>query len=263
MRTRSARRGQIELNRERSIVTDIESTPQATSKPQSLVRRRWPTLAGLGFAALIAFGLVSGVELAPVLAASAAVYLGAAALQRPAAAWPLFLATGVVITVARLFDGRVEPTWVILAGAVALLLYGLLRGAGRPGYGLPLQTAALLGFGVAAGRPPRPRRLGRPPPPHESGRRPLTRRVLPRAGHRSGGGDRGRDGAAVIEDRGPTAVDQRLLGTVVEQILAESRDRIQPYFVAPTVVCPRTGRCAVSPGRGRPRRRRCHRRRSR
>jgi hypothetical protein len=151
MRTRSARRGQIELNRERSIVTDIESTPQATSKPQSLVRRRWPTLAGLGFAALIAFGLVSGVELAPVLAASAAVYLGAAALQRPAAAWPLFLATGVVITVARLFDGRVEPTWVILAGAVALLLYGLLRGAGRPGYGLPLQTAALLGFGVAAG----------------------------------------------------------------------------------------------------------------
>jgi hypothetical protein len=112
-----------------------------------MVRRRWPTLAGLGFAAVIAFDLLSGVELAP---ASAAVYLGAAALQRPAAAWPLFVATAVVITVARLLDDRFEPTWVILAGAVALLAYGLLRGAGRPGHGLPLQTAGLVGFGAAA-----------------------------------------------------------------------------------------------------------------
>ena len=132
-------------------MTDIESTPQTTSQPQSLVRRRWPTLAGLGFAALIAFDLLSGVELAPVLAASAAVYLGAAALQRPAAAWPLFLATAAVITVARLLEDRFEPTWAILAGAAGLLIYGLLRGAGRPGYGLPLQTVALLGFGAAAG----------------------------------------------------------------------------------------------------------------
>ncbi len=107
-------------------------------------------VAGLGFAALIAFDLVSGVELAPVLAASAAVYLGAAALRRPAAAWPLFFATIVVITVARLADDRFEPTWVVLAGAAALLVYGLRRGAGRPRYGLPLQTVALLGFGAAA-----------------------------------------------------------------------------------------------------------------
>lgn len=132
-------------------MTDIESTPPTTSQPQSLVRRRWPTLVGLGFAALVAFDLVSGVELAPVLAASAAVYLGAAALQRPAAAWPLFFATIVVITAARLADNRLEPTWVILAGAVALGAYGLLGGAARPGYGLPLQTLALLGFGAAAG----------------------------------------------------------------------------------------------------------------
>ena len=132
-------------------MTDIESTRQTAAQPQSLVRRRWPTLAGLGFAALIAFDLLSGVELAPVLAASAAVYLGAAALPRPAAAWPLFFATGAVITVARLLEDRFEPTWAILAGAVGLLIYGLLRGAGRPGYGLPLQTVALLGFGAAAG----------------------------------------------------------------------------------------------------------------
>jgi hypothetical protein len=131
-------------------VTDTESTLH-TARPQSLVRRRWPTLAGLGFAAVIAVDLMSGVELAPVLAASAAVYLGAAALQRPVAAWPLFFATAAVITVARLLGDRFEPTWVILASAVTLLIYGLLRGAGRPGYGLPLQTVALLGFGAAAG----------------------------------------------------------------------------------------------------------------
>jgi len=132
-------------------MTDSQSTLQTTPTPQSLVRRRWPTLAGLGFAALVAFDLASGVELAPVLAASAAVYLGAAALRRPAAAWPLFFAITAIITVARLLADRFEPTWVILAGAVALGVYGLLRGAGRPGYGLPLQTLALLGFGAAAG----------------------------------------------------------------------------------------------------------------
>jgi EmrB/QacA subfamily drug resistance transporter len=99
---------------------ELGSTLRTTSQPQSLLRRRWATLAGLGFAALVAFDLVSGVELAPVLAASAAVYLGAAALRRPAAAWPLFFATVVVITVARLLEDRLEPTWVILVGAVAL-----------------------------------------------------------------------------------------------------------------------------------------------
>ena len=149
MRTRAAPPGQI--HGERSIVTESEATPQTTSQLPSLARRRWPTLVGLGFAALVAFDLVSGVELAPVLAASAAVYLGAAALGRPRAAWPLFFATVVVITAARLADDRLEPTWVVLGGAVALGIYGLLRGAARPGYGLPLQTLALLGFGAAAG----------------------------------------------------------------------------------------------------------------
>jgi hypothetical protein len=132
-------------------MANIQSTLPATPEPRSLLRRRWATLAGLGFAALVAFDLASGVELAPILAASAAIYLGAAALRRPAAAWPLFFAITAVITVARLLEDRLEPTWVILAGAAALGVYGLLRGAARPGYGLPLQTLALLGFGAAAG----------------------------------------------------------------------------------------------------------------
>jgi hypothetical protein len=195
---------------------------------------RWPTLAGLGFAALVASDLMSGVDLAPVLAASAAVYLGAAALQRPAAAWPLFFATGAVITVAQLLDDRFDPTWAILAGSVALLIYGLGRGAIRPGYGLPLQTVALAGFGAAAAaallvtpelgaylprgrRPPRARRLGRQPPSHQPGRRPLPGRVLPGIGHRAGSGDRNRDDAVVIKDRGPTTPGSRVGSGVARQ----------------------------------------------
>jgi hypothetical protein len=131
-------------------MTDMHSTLEATSQARSLLRRRWPALAGLGFAALVAFDLTSGVDLAPVLAASAAIYLGAAALQRPAAAWPLFFVTVAVITVARVLEDRFDPTWAILAGAVVLLVYGLVGGAGRPGYGLPLQTVGLVGFGAAA-----------------------------------------------------------------------------------------------------------------
>jgi hypothetical protein len=34
---------------------------------------------------------------------------------------------------------------------VALLVHRLLRGAGRPGYGLPLQAVALAGFGGVPG----------------------------------------------------------------------------------------------------------------
>jgi hypothetical protein len=64
--------------------------------------------------------------------------------------------------------------------------------------------ANVAGYGTSGRRPPRTRRLGRLPPPHQPGRRPLTRRVLPRAGHRSGGGDRKRHGAAVSKDCGPT-----------------------------------------------------------
>jgi hypothetical protein len=110
------------------------------------VRRRWPALAGIGFAGFVAAGMASGVEQAPVLAAAAMVYIGSAALERPNAAWPLFFGSVVVITVGR-FVGF-DATLPILGVGVALGLYGLLRGVVRPGYGLPLQTVALLGFGV-------------------------------------------------------------------------------------------------------------------
>lgn len=125
-------------------------TAQTTSSPTSHpVLRRWPVLAGLGFAAITAFGMVTGADMAPVLAASAVMYVGTAALQKPLAAWPVFFATAVIITVARIFGGF-DATWPVLAVGILMLGYGLVRGAIRPPSGLPLQTLALLGFGAAA-----------------------------------------------------------------------------------------------------------------
>jgi hypothetical protein len=113
-------------------------------------RRRWPTLAGIGLAALTAIGLFrGGAEPASILAAAGLVYLGAAALRQPATAWAVFFGTFVVIGVTRFVAG-VDATWILLAAAVLFLAYGLLRGAARPAQGLPLQTLAMVAFGGLA-----------------------------------------------------------------------------------------------------------------
>lgn len=125
----------------------------ATTRPSSPLRvalQRWPILVGLGFAAFIAVSLDSGVELSKVLAASAVVYLGAAAFKRRSAAWPVFLATFVIIGAATFVDLSFDPAWAVLALGLLLLVYGLVRGAIRPAEGLPLQTLAMLGYGGAA-----------------------------------------------------------------------------------------------------------------
>ncbi|MEV1178103.1 hypothetical protein [Nonomuraea sp. NPDC049784] len=120
------------------------------------VLRHWPILVGLGAAALVALDMAAGVELAKVLAASAVVYLGAAAFGKPAATWPVFFLTFAVIVAANIIDDDFEATWAVLGLGVLLGGYGLLRGYGpqrgkRPeDAGLPLQTVALLGFGAAA-----------------------------------------------------------------------------------------------------------------
>jgi hypothetical protein len=117
--------------------------------------RLWPTLAGLALGGFVAFDMSGGSELAPVLAASGFVYLAAAALGKPSAAWPLFFGTFVVITASRI-AGRMpgvadfDATWVLLAVAVLFLAYGLLRGATRPTYALPLQAVAMVLVGIAA-----------------------------------------------------------------------------------------------------------------
>jgi cytochrome b561 len=126
------------------------------ASPVKGLLRRWPSLAAIVLTGLTAFGLSDGSELAPIVAASGLVYLGAAALRKPAMAWPLFFGTFVILTVAKvllvakLSAAADAPTWVLLGLAVLFLIYGLLRGAARPPDGLPLQAIAMAAFGAIA-----------------------------------------------------------------------------------------------------------------
>jgi len=112
--------------------------------------RWWPVAAAVALAAAISFGLADGAEVAPVLAASAFIYLGAAALQKPSAAWPVFVASFVVLTIAKVLDDAFDPTYALVVLGAALVVYGLLRGAARPSSGLPLQSIAMVVVGAAA-----------------------------------------------------------------------------------------------------------------
>jgi hypothetical protein len=67
----------------------------------------WPPLIGIAFAVNVSLHLPAGAGVAPVLAASAVVYVGAAAFGRRAAAWPVFGVTVTLITIGQLFDTAV------------------------------------------------------------------------------------------------------------------------------------------------------------
>jgi hypothetical protein len=110
----------------------------------------WPTLAGVALAGFVAFTGSAGDDSAPILAASGFVYLGAAALRKPSAAWPLFLVTFLVIAADRVGIIPIDPTWVVLGLAAIAFLYGVRQGAGRSWEGLPLQTIAMVVVGAGA-----------------------------------------------------------------------------------------------------------------
>ena len=77
----------------------IRSIPH--SRARAWFAYRWPIAAGIMFAAFVAFGSgpADHTDLAPVITASAFVYLGSAALQRRVAAWPMFFVSVIVITI--------------------------------------------------------------------------------------------------------------------------------------------------------------------
>ncbi|SDD01048.1 hypothetical protein [Glycomyces harbinensis] len=132
------------------MTTATPDSPARTGHPVRAVLRRWPAVFGAAFAAFVSYGLASGAELAPILTASGLVYLGAAALQKRGAAWPVFAVTFVVIGAADFTPWPDAPTWVLIALAVPFTVYGLLRGAARPAEGLPLQAIGMAVFGGAA-----------------------------------------------------------------------------------------------------------------
>jgi hypothetical protein len=114
----------------------------------------WPIAAGMMFAAFVAFGSgpAAHTDLAPVVTASAFVYLGSAAVQRRGAAWPLFFVSVIVITIGFRIPG-LDPSWsswVLIGIATVIGAYGLIRGALRPSWGVPLQAAAMAVFAAAA-----------------------------------------------------------------------------------------------------------------
>jgi hypothetical protein len=125
------------------------STAESVQRQRPWILQRWPAAAGVVMAVFAAVGIESGAEVAAIVTASAFVYVGAAALQRRVAAWPVFAVSFVVVGIGSRVDG-VNATWVMLALAALLAVYGVLRGALRPPWGLPLQAAAILVLAAAA-----------------------------------------------------------------------------------------------------------------
>ncbi|HEX2283468.1 MAG TPA: hypothetical protein VHI10_01370 [Mycobacterium sp.] len=128
--------------------------PTTQTPVRSWLAHAWPVAAALTFATFVAFGsgTAAADDIAPVVTASGFVYLGAAALRSRVSAWPLFFISVVVITVGVRVSG-LDPSWsswAMLAIAAALAVYGSIRGALRPPWGVPLQAAAMAVFTAAA-----------------------------------------------------------------------------------------------------------------
>jgi hypothetical protein len=124
-------------------------TQEASVEPWRTVQW-WPSLAGIAFAVFVVWRMEDGADLAPILVASGLCYLGAAALNKPGAAWPLFLLTFIVVAPVSAGVAAFDPSWVLLAISAAFFVYGLIRGVTRPFSGLPLQAIALLALGAMA-----------------------------------------------------------------------------------------------------------------
>lgn len=131
--------------------TAYESTDGRPRRTLPWLAHRWPTAAGLAFAVFVASGSDHG-DVAPILTASGFVYLGAAALQRRAAAWPMFLVSVVLITIGSVAAGldRTWSSWWMLGISAALVIYALAQGGLRPPWGVPLQAGAMVVLAAAA-----------------------------------------------------------------------------------------------------------------
>ena len=134
-------------------------------------------MAGLALAVFVGLNQEDGRESAPILAASGLVYLGAAALRKPAAAWPLFVGTFAVITATRINVMPVDATWMLLGTALLLAGYGRAVVRSMAEFCCVLDTALAVGIVIAVVRgvsetpasssPRHPEPVGRRDPPRE------------------------------------------------------------------------------------------------
>ena len=111
------------------------------------IKHRWPTWLAIALAALTVGG--STVEsLADVLPMLAFFYLAAAVLQRRQATWLVAVATVAAFAALRLQDW-VDPVVALIVAALALVLWGAVRGQLRRG-ALVVEMAGMVGFTAIA-----------------------------------------------------------------------------------------------------------------
>ena len=112
------------------------------------IKHRWPTWLAIALAALTVGG--STVQsLADVLPMLAWAYLAAAVLQRRQATWVVAVVAVAALVALRLQDW-VGPVVAWLVAALALVLWGAVRGQLRRRGALVLETAGMVGFTAIA-----------------------------------------------------------------------------------------------------------------
>jgi hypothetical protein len=111
---------------------------------------RWPSALALVLGALIAADLTideSSIDsIAALTVLIVLVYVGAAAVRRQAAAWPVLMLGLPVILIP--FDSRSTAVVILLAATAALATYGLVRG--RHGLGPQIAAAIVVTAGSVA-----------------------------------------------------------------------------------------------------------------
>lgn len=128
--------------------TDRPDTPTLQEYAARDLWLPWAFLVGIAFAVNVSLHLPAGAGMAPVLAASAVVYVGAASVGSRGAAWPVFLLTVVLITLGQLDVLPTGPTEAMVVLGVLLAGVGVLRPATRRV--TLVQTLALVAFGAVA-----------------------------------------------------------------------------------------------------------------
>jgi hypothetical protein len=128
-----------------------DGSPPACRAPErrswtEAVMHRWPTAVGVAVAALTAFDLQDGRELAALTVLMPLVYLGAAVLDRRWSAWVVLFA-GIAVLALVPSTPQVVPSMGFLVAALVFLALGVARGQWREPGGLPLQTVGMLAFG--------------------------------------------------------------------------------------------------------------------
>jgi hypothetical protein len=134
---------------DQAIADDSSHVHQAPDRRGWVVAilHRWPTWLAIALATLTVGGSTVGI-LADVLPMLAFAYLAAAVLQRRRATWPL--AVGIVAAFAALrLQDRVDPVVVLVAAALVLVLWGVVRGQRRRGV-IVVEAAGMVGFTAIA-----------------------------------------------------------------------------------------------------------------